>query len=300
MSSQVPGHPRHHQSPGDIANDLKELPSVAEILPKLLKILEDSSATLQDVVALIKVEPGIAARVLQIGNSAYYSHGGPSASLEDGVHRIGFLKIYEVVSYAVSSQILLRRLATYDMEPTELWMRSVGCAIVSSMLAAGCEFDVDAAYTTGLFHAVGLVAIDSWIASQPPQPALQYADFRKEATKTERHFVGFSNTAIGAALLRNWNFKPSVCEAVYWQDSPKSAGPHRRAACILNAARWLQAEARQAGGGPILSRPEPWVFKEIQLPEGDVDKRIAEAAEEIARASRMIEEDPPAGDGSRG
>src|SRR3984957_4332762 len=122
MSTPTRSH-RLLQSPDDIVKRLTELPSVPAILPKLLPLLNDVSASMEDVLSLIKLEPGIASRVLQLGNSAYYSQGGRCASLEEGVNRLGFQKIYEVVANAVSSEFVLRKLDAYGIEPDELWLR---------------------------------------------------------------------------------------------------------------------------------------------------------------------------------
>ena len=57
----------------------------------------------------------IAARVLQMGNSAYYSGGNVCFTVGEAVNRIGYNQIYELVSYAVASQVLVRPLAAYAL-----------------------------------------------------------------------------------------------------------------------------------------------------------------------------------------
>jgi HD-like signal output (HDOD) protein len=290
MTEPIRAPKRRLQSPDEIVKDLHELPSVPAILPRLLTILGDTSATMEDVLSLIKVEPGIAARVLQLGNSAYYSHGGRCSGLEEGVNRIGFQKIYEVVAYAVSSQLLLRTLTSYGIEPNELWLRSVGCAIASAMLAPACGLDVDGAYTTGLFHAVGLVGIDAWLKANESSAALEYVDFPTETTESEKQLIGFSNASIAAALLRSWTFKSSVCEAVHWQYSPKSAGANRRAASLLQVAKWVQAKARLSPVAKPPAQPDISVFSEIRLAMDDIELRVEEVRTELERASLMLVE----------
>jgi HD-like signal output (HDOD) protein len=289
MSTPTRSH-RLLQSPDEIVKSLTELPSVPAILPKLLTILNDVSASMEDVLSLIKLEPGIASRVLQLGNSAYYSHGGRCSSLEEGVNRLGFLKIYEVVANAVSSEFVLRKLDAYGIEPDELWLRSVGCAIASAQLAPACDIDVDAAYTTGLFHAVGLVAIDAWLKSNGSAATLENAGFPSETTEAEKKLVGFTNAAGAAALLRSWSFKASICEAVHWQYSPGSAGTHRRAASLVQAAKWIQAKARTVPPAKGPPQPDSAIFADIRLPKGDIDRRIEEVGEELERASQMLVE----------
>lgn len=289
MSTPTRSH-RLLQSPDEIVKSLTELPSVPAILPKLLTILNDVSASMEDVLSLIKVEPGIASRVLQLGNSAYYSQGGRCSSLEEGVNRLGFLKIYEVVANAVSSEFVLRKLDAYGIEPDELWLRSVGCAIASAQLAPACDIDVDGAYTTGLFHAVGLVAIDAWLKSNGSTVTLDSTGFPHETTEAEKKLVGFTNAAAAAALLKSWSFKTSISEAVHWQYAPGSAGAYRRGACLVQAAKWIQAKARGVPSAKAPPQPDSAIFAEIRLPKGDIDRHVEEVGAELERACQMLVE----------
>jgi HD-like signal output (HDOD) protein len=290
MSETVRISKRLQQSPEEIVQSLQELPSAAAILPKLLTILNEPSASMEDVVSLIKLEPGTAARVLQMGNSAYYSHSGRCSSLEEGVNRIGFLKIYEVVAYAVTSDLLLRELPAYGIDAEELWLRSVGCAIASALLAPACDLDVDGAYTTGLFHAVGLVGIDAWLRANASSATLDYVDFLHETTAAERQLLGVTNAAVAAALLKRWTFKSTIREAVFWQYSPNARGAHRRAASLVHVAKWIQAKARSRPLAKPVPQPDPAVFAEIRLPKADIDKRIAEVGAELERIRLMLAE----------
>jgi HD-like signal output (HDOD) protein len=275
-------------SPDEMAQGLGELPSVPAILPKLLTILSDPASSMEDVLSLIKVEPGIASRVLQLGNSAYYSQSGRCSTLEQGVNRLGFQKIYEVVAFAVSSELLLRRLSAYGIEPDELWLRSVGCALASAQLAPSCDLDADEAYTAGLFHAVGLIAMDAWATTHEPGLAFEFANVTQETTAAERKVFGFANPAAAAVLLRNWGFTPGLCETVRWQYSPEAAGRHRRAASLVQVAKWLQATARMAPAAALPAPPDASVLASIRLPAGDLEKRVEDLRAELERARQIL------------
>ncbi|MEO6244740.1 MAG: HDOD domain-containing protein [Opitutaceae bacterium] len=114
-----------------------------------------------DIAALGRVDPSIAARVVQTANSAYFS-GGPRCSLvEEAVQRVGYDQIYELVSYAVASQVFVRPVEFYGIEAEELWKMSVVCALAAEVVAERIGADRSVAYTIGLLHAVGMVALDA-------------------------------------------------------------------------------------------------------------------------------------------
>jgi HD-like signal output (HDOD) protein len=274
--------------PADIIKDLHDLPSAPEVLPGLLTILNDSMASMEDVMTLIKLEPGIASRVLQMGNSAYYSKGGRCTSLDQAVNRIGSLKIYEIVAFAAASQLLMRKLGHYGMEAEELWHRSVVCAISASFLASFCEFDPNLAYTIGLFHSVGMVAMDAWLKGEGKKQNLVSEGLPNETTEAEKLLIGFTNATVAGALLKSWSFQSSISEAVRWQYSPLSAGANRRAACLLHVAKWLQVAALNKIPRDFPAMPAPAILKVVGLGEYDYEALYTEVREEFERVSQIV------------
>src|ERR1035437_2403632 len=133
-------------TPDEVVRQLRHLPSAPQVLPKLKKLLGDGNSSLFDVVALIRLDQGIAARVLQIGNSAYYSHGVRCYTVDDAVYRVGYDQVYELVQNAVSSQVLIRPLTVYGLAADELWRRSVTCALAAEVLAKQIHLEHDIAY----------------------------------------------------------------------------------------------------------------------------------------------------------
>ena len=59
----------------EVVRDLEHLPAAPRVLPRLKQLLSDGNTAMSEVVEMVRLDPGIAARVLQFGNSAYFSHG---------------------------------------------------------------------------------------------------------------------------------------------------------------------------------------------------------------------------------
>jgi HD-like signal output (HDOD) protein len=280
--------PKYFLGPDDLVRKLDQLPSAPTVLPRLLTVLNDTASSMLDVVSLIKLEPGTAARVLRIGNSAFYSKGGRCESLAEAVNRIGFLKIYEVVAFSVSAQLLMRDLDVYGVKSAGLWQNAIACALSAEVLAPYCELDSNLAYTAGLFHGVGMVAIDIWSQTEPAFPHFVSTGYPKETTSAEEKVLGFTNASAAAALLRAWTFPHAIIEAVRWQYSPKDAGPHKTMACLVNVAKYLRTSALSADGKPVEPLPEPWIMKAIRLEPETVEDRVAEVRTGIDAANQLV------------
>src|ERR1041384_8813434 len=113
----------------EIVREVKHLPSAPKVPPRLKQLLSDGNSAMHEIVALVRLDPGIAARVLQVANSAYFSKGVRCFTVEEAVNRVGYDQIYELVSYAVASQVLVRPLEIYAIEADELWTMSVACGL---------------------------------------------------------------------------------------------------------------------------------------------------------------------------
>lgn len=189
---------------------------------------------------MIRLDPGIAARVLQVGNSAYYNQGLRCYTVDEAVHRVGYGQIYELVAHAVASEVLVRPLATYSIGADELWQSSIACAIAAESLAEVINIDCDIAYTIGLLHRVGLVAINEWLERGAPDFRFQKQSSPLETCEEERRLLGFHNAEAGAALLRLWDFPAVMSEPVRWQYLPTATAAHGQLASLLSLSKWIQ------------------------------------------------------------
>jgi HD-like signal output (HDOD) protein len=227
-------------TPEDLVRDVRHLPSAPRVLPRLKMLLGDANSSMDEIVELIRLDLGIAARVLQVANSAYFSKGSRCFTVDEAVNRVGYDQVFELVAYAVASQVLVRPLAVYGLDADDLWRRSVACALAAETIALHTGQDRNVAYTNGLLHSVGMVAIDEWASRNSPSLFLKNAGFPREASESERAFFGFTQADAGAALLRHWDFPREMSEPVRWQYAPRASAGQAKMACLLNVAKWLR------------------------------------------------------------
>ncbi len=250
------------------------------MLPRLKKLLCDGNSAIQDVVALVRLDPGISARVLQVGNSAYYSQGLRCYTVDEAVGRVGYDQIYELVANAVASQVLVRPLACYAIEADALWESSIACAVAAEILAERFNIDRDIAYTVGLLHGVGLVVIDEWVTRTNPGVSFVSRSLPFETCEEERNVLGFHNAEAGATLLRQWEFPSVISEALRWQYLPRGTAAHAQLATLLHLAKWIRTCARASDGlqpamvDPVLLRTAKMTPGQLPKIAGDVRLRL--------------------------
>lgn len=276
-------------TPEQVVRELKHLPSAPKVLPRLKRLLSDGNSSMTEIVELIRLDPGISARVLQTANSAFYSKGSRCFNVDDAVNRVGYDQVYELVAYAVASQVLIRPLDAYQIDADQMWFSSVACGLAAEMLAGITGEERDIAYTVGLLHGVGMLAIDDWVLHHHPGTRLANAGLPREACEAERALLGFTQNEVGAALLRHWDFPASMAEPVRWQYFPRSTVGFQRMACLLHAAKWVRsvvcAPNRAAAPAPL----DPWLLQPLRVNSDRLEQVVLDVQNQIANISSRLD-----------
>lgn len=247
-----------------IIRDSERLPSAPKVIPRLLRLLEDGNSSSSEVSAFIRLDPGIASRVLRVANSIYYGKAVRINSVEEAVTRIGYDQVFEIVSAAAASLVMDPPLPLYSFEQGDVWARSVTCALAGEALASRCGLDRNIAYATGLLHNVGMVVLDAHagrcghFASLGPG-----GGFPDDWQDQERLVFGFTQAELGAELLASWEFPRVITLPVRHQYAVASCLGYRREAALLHVAKWISTMVLCSGAPPRL--PARSVLEQLAL-----------------------------------
>ncbi len=246
-------------TPEALARAAKNMPAGPRILPRLQKLLRDPNVGLPEILEPIRVDQGIAARVLQVGNSACYCKGSPCQTIEESINRLGLKRVYEVVSGALCAQAMSRPLLAYNLRAEEFWKLSLAAGLAAEVLAVRADEDRNAAYTVGLLHGIGMVVIDGWLQATDPRRRLTFRSFAGEYSHDEQERLGFSQAEAADAMLTLWGFPPAMTAPLKYQYSRQVPAEHARSVALLRAAKWLRNLA--SGVHP----PPPEFMDPVQL-----------------------------------
>ena len=274
-------------SPQYLARSVKSIPSGPRILPRLQRLLADANSCLEDIIAPIRLDQGIATRVLQVSNSAYYSKGTHCQTVEEAINRIGFRQVYTVVSNALCSESLVRPLKSYSLKPEEFWKLSVAGGLAAERLAVLAGEDRNVAYTIGLLHGLGMVVIDSWLQETTPAARLTYRTFEHEFSRDENEMLHFTQAEAAAALLTHWEFPSEMILPIQLQYAVEIPAEHRRMVAVLRLAKWL----RNLAGGVYPAPPEfadPSQLHVLRLSQAQMEGLLDEIRTQMQESRDML------------
>ena len=192
----------------ELAGEKIDLPSFPEVAARARKALANEFVEIEDVVRIISAEPALAARLLQLANSAALNTSGRRiADLRQALSRIGFnMARSATIAFAMSQ---LRRAEAYkglEQPLDELWQASAHVAAVSHVAARRfTSVNPDTALLGGLLGGVGKLYLLTRAARFPGVLA-DPAVFQRIVTEWHGR--------IAQAILRNWEIAEEVVVAV--------------------------------------------------------------------------------------
>jgi HD-like signal output (HDOD) protein len=185
-----------------------ELPSFPDIALRVRKVLSDENVSQDMVVRVVGSEPALAARLMQIANSAALNFSGkPITELRTAISRMGFNMVRSAaIAFAMSQLKKQDALKGLEAPLGELWKRSAAVAAMSHAVARRySKINPDTGLLAGLLHGIGQLYILTRSAQHPGLFANQAA---YAAIVRDWH------SAIAKALLENWEMADEVIEAV--------------------------------------------------------------------------------------
>lgn len=240
-------------SPEEIASLARTMPASPKVMLSLLPVLDDPDKGMEPLLNLLKLEPGLSARITHVANSPFYSFGGTVGAIEEAVQRIGYAEVHRLAMLILGIEFHPHPLRAYGLETKEIWNDSIAVACGARHLAAISGEDPSRAYTVGLLHNVGMVGINALIRKRSPGLHFAAEPWPELWRRSEIRVLGFDQHDAAAALLRNWGFPDPLIDAVRNQMRPHSAHAGKAMAATLHLARWISARILT----PKKSHPPP-------------------------------------------
>lgn len=185
-----------------------EIPSFPDVAVRIRKVLADENCDTSQVAKVVGAEPAMAARLLQVANSAALNPNGMRITeLKTAIARIGFANVRSVsLAYAMDQIKNAPALLPIRKPLNELWERSVKVAAMAYVVARRwTKINADKAMLAGLMHGMGRVYI---LTRAVKHPAL-FSD-----AESYQQIVRDWNTSIAKAVLESWEIAPDIIDAV--------------------------------------------------------------------------------------
>ncbi|MCK5438243.1 MAG: HDOD domain-containing protein, partial [Desulfobulbaceae bacterium] len=207
---------------------VKNLPTLPGIVIKLSKMAEDPDTTTDQMGKVISKDHILAAKLLKLVNSAFYGFPQRISSISSAIILLGF----NVIKSLIISASIFEFMEDQDLE---LWEHSLGCAVVSSVLAKRLGVsEPEEISTAGLIHDLGKVAIKMEL---PEEFEKIHCLVRKRGISTleaEREILGLDHAEVGGWLTKSWNLPTKLIEPIVCHHDPRTSKNEQIASSIVH------------------------------------------------------------------
>ncbi len=245
---------------------LLQSPPVTPFEPTLLPMLfavtrEDSTAPVNELVALIERSQKLAARVLAIANSASYGMEFKVSTLQRAISILGIREIRILAVMIGTASVIKGAKLPKGFDITALWKHQLRAAAVAKALAA--EYPAaapsagegrlamapDEAYVAGLLHDMGKVFFaagrpDLWETVEE-----LWQSGGRRYCEAENEYWGMDHGLIGAQVLHAWKLPLLLTEPINWHHAPELASDYGAEARLLAAADRIAHDGLDGDGG---------------------------------------------------
>jgi HD-like signal output (HDOD) protein len=245
---------------------LRKLPAMPKLFLQVTEELRSSNGSLDVVAHLIRQDPVMSAKMLQLVNSAFFASAREVTDTLDATMMLGTERIKSLILLAgIFSQYKDAQGICPSSEALQTHSIRVGTFARAITLSETKNAEMaESAFTAGILHDMGKMIIAGnlpvWYKEVPKlRAAKQLTDYAAEL-----EIFGANHANVGAYLLASWGLPLAILEAVAWHHEPERSS--ERDFCLLAAVHAANAFAHEEEGTPVeLCKG---FFERIGLPDG--------------------------------
>lgn len=187
------------------------LPPFPQVAMRVLQLAHNENVQLHQLCDLISSDTAFASEVLTVANSALYSPRYPSSSILQAIAVLG-ANTLQGMCITVGVRAYMGKSMSYPAM-RDLWRHNLACALLCERMASAGFLDKDTAYTSGILHDIGRVAL----AVIDPKAYGRLLDEHKgtpaSILEREKELFGWNHCETGCRVIHEWKL-PEGLEAV--------------------------------------------------------------------------------------
>ncbi len=213
------------------------LPSIPQVIALLLSELEHVEPDLKKISQLVSTDPALTMRLLQLSNSGYFKLSGQINSVSESLAILGLGHVRTMATAAASA-------ASFKAVPgiglQQFWSYSLNVAKLTRSLAGVLRQNQQAAFTCGLIHAIGELAIHIGMPLAAAELDLKVPALDLKRADAEQAAFGFCYAEVGSGLAGKWHLPQPIVDALEHQYAPFEKDVYEPLAGVIHLATWRE------------------------------------------------------------
>ncbi len=221
LSSEQSKKDAQQASINKILDSIDDVPTLPTIVNKVIQSLSNPQTTAREISEIVKNDPSITAKILKIGNSAYYAGYSPCGNVQNAIARIGLIQMKRTI-FSVSVFDSFSKLPPGSFNLKDFWTHSIAVGYAAKLIGKLSKFrDSDDLYTAGLLHDLGKLITLRYIPEMFEAISKKLQESETAAYyDIERAEFPISHCEIGSWLAVKWNMSREIQAVIFNHHQP--------------------------------------------------------------------------------
>ncbi len=209
-----------------IRNVIDNTPLLSPSAARLLQVNADPESGVDDIIAIVRHDAALTARVLRVVNSAAFGLVHPVDTVARAVSYLGGWMVVSIAIGDSAGRLFQRPLDGYEGERGSLWRHDLFCAFAAREVAlfARQPLSPETAFTAGLLHDIGKAVVSDFLKGTATPALTEIGEGRAaDYLAAERQILGVDHAEIGCELARAWGLPEPLQKTILHHHQPQAA-----------------------------------------------------------------------------
>ena len=222
-----------------VIDDMSALVSPPDVYLKISEMIAENSASAQQFSDVIMRDPSLAARVLKLVNSSYYSLPSKVDTLSRAVTILGMHELSSI-AYSMCAVQSFSRISSAVTNMNTFWRHGVYCGLAAKAIAVRVNcLNTERLFVAGLLHDIGTLTINARFPEIAEDAIFNARGDEGKLVAIEQEAIGFDHAYLGAMMLESWKLPEATCDAIRYHHQPRAAKVTPLEGSIINTAETL-------------------------------------------------------------
>jgi HD-like signal output (HDOD) protein len=199
-----------------LLEDASRIPAAPGVALELSRLCREADSSIESLVAVLKCDPALTAKILRMANSAYFASRREISSLSEAVIRLGLRRVQIMaLAFCVIDATTGKGGRKDGFDYVYFWTHALVTGTFADVVSSTRRQKLAVeAFVAGLLQDIGVLVIQTAM----PDRYRGVLTFREKAQEelyvTETRRLGFNHMQAGEFLLRRWHIPEAICVAV--------------------------------------------------------------------------------------
>jgi Predicted signal transduction protein len=193
----------------------KKIRKFPRTITRMAHLINDDCSTVQDFKELLRLDPPLVARLLDLVNCSSFGLTRKVDSISRAVALLGMKNLHNIAVTDAIQHLLLSSSSPVACTSQRLWLHSAAAGIGCKMIAERIfTLNGDDVYLCGILHDIGLIVIMAVAPDMFLQLIEQLAPGGPDIVHLERQLFLTDHCEIGYILARDWRLPNTIADAI--------------------------------------------------------------------------------------